>query len=42
MHLDPVPRLPKWTFIAIDAGLLLTAFVIIYFADNPYEPLPFV
>ncbi len=42
MNLEPAPRLPKWTFLAIDAGLLLTAFLIAYFAKNPYAPLPFI
>ena len=42
MNLEPAPRLPKWTFLAIDAGLLVTAFLIAYFAKNPYAPLPFL
>ena len=42
MNLEPAPRLPKWTFLAIDAGLLLTAFLIAYFAKNPFAPLPFI
>jgi hypothetical protein len=43
MNLEPAPRLPKWIFFAIDAGLLIAAFVIIYFnGKNPYAPLPFV
>ncbi|MDP2138980.1 MAG: hypothetical protein Q8J74_14105 [Candidatus Didemnitutus sp.] len=42
MNLEPAPRLPKWIFLAIDAGLLLVAFVIVYFAKDPYAPLPFV
>ena len=42
MNLEPAPRLPKWTFLAIDAGLLVTAFLIAYFAKNPYAPLPFI
>lgn len=42
MNLEPAPRLPKWIFLAIDAGLLLLAFVIVYFAKDPYAPLPFV
>ena len=42
MNLDPAPRLNKLVFLAIDAGLLLTAFIIVYFAKNPYAPLPFV
>lgn len=41
MHLDPAPRLNKWIFLAIDLGLLLTAFVIVFFARDPYAPLPF-
>src|SRR3954468_16633955 len=43
MNLEPAPRLPKWIFFAIDAGLLTTAFVIIFFNDkNPYAPVPLV
>ena len=43
MNLEPAPRLPKWIFFAIDAGLLLAAFIIVYFnSKNPYAPLPFV
>ncbi|SDR91822.1 hypothetical protein [Opitutus sp. GAS368] len=43
MNLDPAPRLPKWIFLVIDLGLLLTAFIIVFFNDkNPYAPLPFV
>jgi hypothetical protein len=42
MNLEPAPRLPKWIFLAIDAGLLVTAFIIAYFAKNPYAPLPFI
>jgi chemotaxis protein histidine kinase CheA len=42
MNLEPAPRLPKWIFLAIDAGLLLIAFLIISFAKDPYAPLPFV
>ena len=42
MNLEPAPRLPKWIFLAIDAGLLLTAFLIVTFAKNAYAPLPFV
>ncbi len=43
MNLEPAPRLPKWIFFAIDAGLLIAAFIIVYFnAKNPYAPLPFV
>ncbi len=42
MNLDPAPRLNKLVFFAIDAGLLLTAFIIVSFARNPYAPLPFV
>ncbi len=42
MNLEPAPRLSKWIFLAIDAGLLLVAFVIVYFAKEPYAPLPFV
>jgi hypothetical protein len=29
-------------YLAIDAGLLLTAFIIVFSAKNPYAPLPFV
>jgi hypothetical protein len=42
MNLEPAPRLPKSTFLLIDLGLLLTAFLIAYFAKNPYAPLPFI
>jgi len=42
MNLDPAPRQSKLVFLAIDAGLLVTAFIIVYFAKNPYAPLPFV
>jgi hypothetical protein len=42
MNLDPAPRSNKFVFLAIDAGLLATAFIIVYFAKNPYAPLPFV
>src|SRR6478735_5815457 len=42
MNLDPAPRHSKLVFLAIDAGLLLTAFIVVYFAKNPYAPLPFV
>lgn len=42
MNLEPAPRLPKWIFLAIDAGLLLIAFVVVTFAKDPYAPLPFV
>jgi len=43
MNLEPAPRLPKWIFFAIDAGLLTAAFIIVYFNDkNPYAPLPFI
>lgn len=42
MNLDPAPRLNKLVFLAIDAGLLLTAFIVVYFSKNPYAPLPFV
>lgn len=40
MNLEPAPRLPKWIFLVIDLGLLLTAFIIVYFAKNPYAPVP--
>ncbi len=42
MNLEPAPRLSKTVFLLIDAGLLLTAFLIAYFAKNPYAPLPFI
>ncbi|MDI1337320.1 MAG: hypothetical protein PSU94_14140 [Lacunisphaera sp.] len=42
MNLEPAPRLSKTVFLLIDAGLLLTAFIIAYFAKNPYAPLPFI
>lgn len=42
MNLEPAPRLSKTVFLLIDAGLLLAAFVIAYFAKNPYAPLPFI
>ena len=42
MNLEPAPRLPKWIFLAIDAGLLVAAFIIVFFAKHPYEPLPFI
>ena len=42
MNLEPAPRLPKWIFFAIDAGLLTTAFIIIFFNKNPYAPVPLV
>jgi hypothetical protein len=42
MNLDPAPRLNKLVFLAIDVGLLLTAFLVVFFAKNPYAPLPFV
>lgn len=43
MNLEPAPRLPKWIFFAIDAGLLTAAFIIVFFnSKNPYAPLPFV
>ena len=42
MNLDPAPRLNKLVFLAIDAGLLITAFIVVYFSKNPYAPLPFV
>ncbi len=42
MNLDPAPRQSKLIYLAIDAGLLVTAFIIVYFAKNPYAPLPFV
>lgn len=42
MNLDPAPRQPKLVYLAIDAGLLITAFLIVAFARDPYAPLPFV
>lgn len=42
MNLDPAPRLNKMVFLAIDGCLLLTAFVVVFFAKDPYAPLPFV
>lgn len=42
MNHEPAPRLSKPVFLAIDAGLLVTAFVIVFFAKDPYAPLPFV
>lgn len=42
MNLDPAPRLNKLVFLAIDAGLVATAIIIVYFAKDPYAPLPFV
>ena len=42
MNLDPAPRLPKWIFLVIDLSLLLTAFIVIYFAKNPYAPVPLI
>lgn len=42
MNLEPAPRLPKWIFLVIDLGLLLTAFIIVYFAKNPYAPVPLI
>jgi hypothetical protein len=42
MNHEPAPRLSKPVFLAIDAGLLVTAFVIVFFAQDPYAPLPFV
>lgn len=42
MNHEPAPRLSKPVFLAIDAGLLVTAFVIVSFAKDPYAPLPFV
>ena len=42
MNLEPAPRLSKTVFLLIDAGLLLTAFIIAYFAKDPFAPLPFI
>ncbi|HEY8995288.1 MAG TPA: hypothetical protein VIM71_11540 [Lacunisphaera sp.] len=42
MNLDPAPRQSKLVYLAIDAGLLTTAFIIVFFAKDPYAPLPFV
>ena len=41
MNLDPAPRQSKLVYLAIDAGLLITALIIVYFAKDPYAPLPF-
>ncbi len=40
MNLNFLPRLPKWIFLAIDGGLLLTAFLIASFFDTD-KPLYF-
>lgn len=42
MNLEPAPRLSKTVFFVIDAVLLITAFLVVYFSKNPYAPLPFV
>ncbi len=43
MNSPTEPRISKWMlFLAIDAGLLLVAFLIVFFAKDPYAPLPFV
>jgi hypothetical protein len=42
MNLEPAPRQSKLIYLAIDAGLLITAFIIVFFAKDPYAPLPFV
>lgn len=42
MNPDPAPRLPKWIFLVIDLSLLLTAFIIVYFAKYPYAPVPLI
>ncbi|MBC7833771.1 MAG: hypothetical protein H7Y88_01550 [Phycisphaerales bacterium] len=42
MNLDPAPRLNKLVFLAIDAGLVATALIIVFNAKDPYAPLPFV
>ncbi|AOS43864.1 hypothetical protein Verru16b_00922 [Lacunisphaera limnophila] len=42
MNLDPAPRPSKLVYLSIDAGLLVTALIIVYFAKDPYAPLPFV
>jgi hypothetical protein len=42
MNLEPAPRLSKTVFLVIDAVLLITAFLIVYFSKNPYAPLPFI
>ena len=41
MNLPPAPRLNKWIFFAIDGGLLLLAFIIAYFAKDPYAQTTF-
>jgi hypothetical protein len=42
MNLDPAPRVSKTVFLLIDAGLLVTAFIIAYLVKDPFAPLPFV
>ena len=42
MNLEPAPRLNKLVFLAIDAGLVAIAIIIVLNAKNPYAPLPFV
>jgi len=42
MNLDPAPRVSKTVFLLIDAGLLVTAFIIAYLVKDPFAPVPFV
>src|SRR4051812_320599 len=42
MNLDPAPRVSKTVFLLIDAGLLVTAFIIAYLVKDPFAPIPFV
>ncbi len=42
MSPEPAPRLNKWIFLAVDAALLLTAFLIVHFARDAYAPLTFI
>lgn len=42
MNLDPAPRVSKTVFLLIDAGLLVTAFIIAYLVKDPFAPVPFI
>src|SRR3954469_25577390 len=42
MNLDPAPRVSKTVFLLIDAGLLVTAFIIAYLVKDPFAPIPFI
>jgi len=42
MNLDPAPRVSKTVCLLIDAGLLVTAFIIAYLVKDPFAPVPFV